>query len=431
MVRETLIATIPSPTLLALHARAADLLSADPEAVAWHAEAIGDRQRAARGWLQAAERALARFAASDAVSLAGRAAAIAGELDDDELLGRALVVRGRAHEAEARYGMALEDHTAAERAARRAGDRRLQMVVLRELAGDVPVALGHPPADGEPLLRRCLQLAESLGDRGIEADVLGRLTVLRSSSLDFAEARRWRAARSLGARRPTTPRAHAHGLDAVKTAAAYLGLAPSWRRSCEELEPLLRRLGDLWMLQWAVFESCVVPLAAGDDGAALDRIEAALRDLPAQRLHPLRAVLRRPPGLGAPAGRADGRRPAGGSPRRGPGRGAPAHLVVDDRGRAVRAARCSRSANGRTGRRPNWPGRGRRGRAGRRDVPAPLPRSAGRGTGDPAVLARADALLRGIRVPEGCAWLLGADAYLGVARAWRRARRSAAGRRRS
>ncbi len=42
-------------------------------------------------------------------------------------------------------------------------------------------------------------------------------------------------------------------------------------------------------------------------------------------------------------------------------------------------------------------------------------------TGDPAVLARADELLRAIRVPEGCAWLLGADAYLGVARAWRRA----------
>jgi hypothetical protein len=26
-----------------------------------------------------------------------------------------------------------------------------------------------------------------------------------------------------------------------------------------------------------------------------------------------------------------------------------------------------------------------------------------------------------VRVPPGCSWLLGADAYLGVARAWRRA----------
>jgi hypothetical protein len=44
-------------------------------------------------------------------------------------------------------------------------------------------------------------------------------------------------------------------------------------------------------------------------------------------------------------------------------------------------------------------------------------------TGDPAVLRRADELLQSIRAPERHAWLLGADAYLGVARAWRRAGR--------
>jgi hypothetical protein len=45
-------------------------------------------------------------------------------------------------------------------------------------------------------------------------------------------------------------------------------------------------------------------------------------------------------------------------------------------------------------------------------------------TGDRAVLDRADALLRSIRVPDGCAWLLGADAYLSIARAWRAAGRA-------
>ena len=55
VVREALLAATPSPTRLAWHARAADLLSADPEAVARHAEAIGDRSRAARAWLHAAE----------------------------------------------------------------------------------------------------------------------------------------------------------------------------------------------------------------------------------------------------------------------------------------------------------------------------------------------------------------------------------------
>ena len=67
------------------HARAADLLSADPEAVATHAEAVGDRPRAARGWLQAAERALARFVASDAISWPPGPPPSPVELDDDEL----------------------------------------------------------------------------------------------------------------------------------------------------------------------------------------------------------------------------------------------------------------------------------------------------------------------------------------------------------
>jgi hypothetical protein len=39
-------------------------------------------------------------------------------------------------------------------------------------------------------------------------------------------------------------------------------------------------------------------------------------------------------------------------------------------------------------------------------------------TGDPAVLAEADALLRGIDAPPGAAWLTGFDVYIAVARAW-------------
>ena len=39
-------------------------------------------------------------------------------------------------------------------------------------------------------------------------------------------------------------------------------------------------------------------------------------------------------------------------------------------------------------------------------------------TGSLEALAAADAALQTITAPAGCAWLLGADAYLGVARAW-------------
>ncbi len=420
VVRETLLATTPSPTRLAWHARAADLLTADPEAVAAHAEAIGDRSRAGRAWLHAAERALARFVASDALILASRAVGVATELGDDELRGRALVVRGRAHDAATHFAAALDDFTAAREAARRAGDRRLRMTVLRELSGDVPVALGQPPADCEPTLRECLGLAADLGDRAMEADVLGRLTVLRCSQLDFADARRL-ADRALAAGRAADDdRALAHGLDAVKTACAYVGRVAELAAAVEELEPLLHRLGDLWMLQWAVFESAVVPLAAGDDVAALERIDAAL------------AVCRRS-GYSAYepffvahagwvhrlAGRIDvaldeGRRAAeladrhrhtwwsttaaalyagtllaAGDPETAAAVLRPAVRVADVPGAEAYLLRCL----------------------------APLAEA----TGDLAVLERADALLGAIRAPEGTAWLLGADAYLCVARAWRRA----------
>ncbi|MCW2700144.1 MAG: transcriptional regulator, putative ATPase, winged helix family [Blastococcus sp.] len=419
VVRDALLVATPSPTRLAWHARAADLLSADPEAVARHAEAVGDTARAGRAWLNAGERALARFAASDAILLAGRALALATDLGDDELRGRALVVRGRANDAAAHFAAAFDDFTAARAAARRAGDRRLQMVVLRQLAGDVPVALGRPPADCEPFLDDCRGLAESLGDRVMEADVLDRLTVLRCSQLNFTDAREL-AQRSLAAGRAADDEhAVALGFDAVKTAAAYLGLVRELEPVVEELEPRLRRLGDLLMLQWTVFESAFVPLAAGDDGQALARIDSALRvsrrsgytyepffvahlgwvHRLAGRLDDARREGRRAMDLAALHGHTwwsttaaslyAGTLLACGEPAAAADVLRPAQRVADVPGAEAYLLRCL----------------------------GPLAEA----TGDPAVLHRADALLQRIRAPEGCAWLLGADAYLGVARAWRRA----------
>ena len=147
--------TTPSPTRLAWHTRAADLLSADPEAVA---PARGGHRRPAARSPCLAERGGARrwpgsWPATRSCSPPGRPRWPC-ELEDGELAGRALVVRGRADDAAAHFAAAWHDFTAARAAARRAGDRRLEMTVLRELAGDVPVALGRPPADCEPMLAR-------------------------------------------------------------------------------------------------------------------------------------------------------------------------------------------------------------------------------------------------------------------------------------
>jgi DNA-binding SARP family transcriptional activator len=276
VLREVVYATTPEPTRLAHHARAVDLLADRPEQVAEHATAIEDWLRAARAWLLAAEQALERFAAADAATLAGSALDAARRSGSAELIARALLIRGRARYAVADYAGSWTDLGAAVEAARDAGDRRLEMAALREQSHDPHVALGRPAAETEGPLRECLRIAESIGDRMSEADVLGRLAILAANRLDFVRAleladRALRVGRSVGAGRGLV-----FGLDAVKTANAYLGEASTLSEIVAELEPLERAEGDLMLLQWTVFESFVVPLAAGDFAAALARIEAAL-----------------------------------------------------------------------------------------------------------------------------------------------------------
>jgi DNA-binding SARP family transcriptional activator len=95
LIREILYATTPEPTRLAYHRRAADLLTGQPEALARHAAAAEDWPRAARAWLLAAEDAMRRYAASDAITLSTQAFDAAGRGGDAEVRARALVVRAR------------------------------------------------------------------------------------------------------------------------------------------------------------------------------------------------------------------------------------------------------------------------------------------------------------------------------------------------
>jgi len=109
LIREVLYESTPEPTRLAWHRQAADLAGDNHEAMAHHADAAGDPERAARAWLLAAEAASARFAASDAVGLASRAADAAAASGSPDVLGRALLVRARSQEARGRYAEALAD----------------------------------------------------------------------------------------------------------------------------------------------------------------------------------------------------------------------------------------------------------------------------------------------------------------------------------
>ena len=65
-------------------------------------------------------------------------------------------------------------------------------------------------------------------------------------------------------------------LDGLKTAAAYSGNIEVLQPVLYELEPILRRQGLIWHLQWTVFESSFILLARAQWQAASDRIESAL-----------------------------------------------------------------------------------------------------------------------------------------------------------
>lgn len=418
LVREVLYTTMPPPTRLAYHLRAADVLTDRPEAVAGHAAAVEDWPRASRAWLLTGEQALSRGAARDAADLLSRAVECAShDAALGEVRARALLQRARAHAALTAYDAAYADAKATVVLARQVGDRRLEALALREVGGDVPTAMGLSVAECVDRLEEALAIATSLGDRELQADVHAWLAILASNDLRFARAlssgeRAVAAARSSG-----NETALAKALDGWKTPLAYLGEIDQLAQVIAELEPLLRRQRDLFRLHWVVFESSFLPLAGGEWDTAAGLMHEAL-------------AVQRDSGYTAYAG------------------WHVAHLAWIERirGRLDRALELGRDALARCDQAPHvWCAatagallgstqleagdrRGaietlERARLGAEQdgaeafllrVVAPLALA----TGSTQVLDEADALLAGITAPAGAAFLLGDWCYLAVARAW-------------
>jgi tetratricopeptide (TPR) repeat protein len=275
LIQEVLYESIPRPTRIARHRRAATLLADSPEAMAAHAEAAGDPAAAADGYLAAADRAAARFAIDDARALIDRALAAAVVVDEPHLLIRIRLARGMIREFAVDYDDAHAEYTEAIRLAHVVGDRRAELRSLRALGGDLTVGRGGRTKDCVPYLKEALAIAEELGDAVETADVLCRLTVVASNRLRFEEAYA-DAERALRIGRTHGNDALIHGLDAMKNAAAYAGDIATLKDILPEAEVLARRPGAPWyLLQWVVFESAFVPLAAGDWDRAVTKIHEA------------------------------------------------------------------------------------------------------------------------------------------------------------
>ena len=417
LIREALYATTPEPARLAYHQRAADRLTSQPESLARHAAACGDWLRAARALLSAADEAFRRFAVTDSAALATQALEAAERAGDLEVGARARVIRGRAHEGVAAVSAALADFSAGAAAARAAGDQRLEMLALRQLGGDVPVAHGMPTGYCESHLARGLRLAELLGDQAAAADLLARLAIIATNTLRFDRALDYGQRAVAAGRTAGDDQALAAGLDGLKTAHAYLGHAGALAGVLDELEPLLRRQGDLFRLQHAVFESAFVPLAAGDWDQAIAAIQAAIQ-INRRSGYPHWAAsyvaqlgwLARLRGRDGDAVSLGHRAVRLSEANDHPWGGALACatlgatlLAGGNRTEAIELFERGHATAGQEG-----------AEAYRLHCLAPLAEA----TGSPDVLAEASRLLAGATLPDGDAWVLGYEAYLSVARAW-------------
>ena len=415
LIREVLYATTPEPTRLAYHRRAADLLTGQPEALARHAAAAEDWPRAARAWLLAAQDALQRYAASDAITLSTQALEAAERGGDAEVRARTLVARARAREAAGANDAALADLTEGLAAARAAGDRRLEMLALRYLGGDFAATRGLPAATS--YLETGLRIAMSLGDRASEADLLARLTVLAEIRLRLDAALEYGRRAVVAGRASADERALALGLDGLKSACLHVGDAVGLAAVLAELTPLLVRLGDQARLQWAEFDSAFVFIAAADWDQAAAAMRTAIEVNRRGGYPSWTAIYTMHLGwLARLRGRDDealtlGRQAlelteqhehlwaeAAGCAMLGT-----TLQLTGDRAGAIELLERGLAAAEAGG-----------GEANLLRCAAPLAEA----TGSPAVLADADRLLEQASIPAGGAWVYGEDAYLSLARAW-------------
>jgi DNA-binding SARP family transcriptional activator/tetratricopeptide (TPR) repeat protein len=416
LVQEVVYDALPAPSRIAYHRAAADLLAAHPEAMARHAEAIGDWPRASRAWLLAGEEAMRRCAAGDAVELVAQAAAAADRAAAPELRSRALLVRASAHEAQMDYRSALADLDDSLAVARRTGDRRLEMAALRARGGDVPVALHHPATDWGAYIETGLEIATELGDRKAVADFSGRLAVLHSSRLRFDEALRYAERAVAAGRASRDDRALAVGLDGLKAVHSYLGDVEPLRVVLDELDPLLRRIDDMWLLQWCVFESSYLAFADGDVETARQRIDSSI-EVNARSGYPAYAsyFLAHRGWLARLAGDLDAALADGSRATEQAGTVEhPWWLAAASGLQAATLLAAGRPDEAAAVADRGW--QSVRGHAAEAYVLlslAPLAEA----TGDGSLLAEAAGMLSAVVAPPGRAWVLGADAYLCVARA--------------
>ena len=258
-----------------------------------------------------------------------------------------------------------------------------------------------------------------------EARFRARLAVLATHGLAFGEALDEGARAVLAGRAAADEETLVVGLDGLKTAYAYLGHVVELAAVIEEMEPLVRRRDDRWYLPWTIFEGTFGAIAAGRWDVVRGGIDEAV-GMSARSGYPGHAtwfvahlgwVARLQGDLDEAV--EHGRRAVELS-------GRAAHSWWSPTARAVLATSLLEVGEVNEARALAGDAVAAAGpdavAACRVRCLAPLAEAEARidaGADAPPSLREADRLLAAATAPPGSAWLLGADAYLCVARAWR------------
>jgi len=244
--------------------------------LAFHFSAAGDVRKAYEYHSQAADTAALVYAVEPALAHYTAAIDTGPKLGLDparEPAFRSLLLqRGRMRWRTGDVSGAGQDLELVLDAAQRAGDRASELETLNELGimslrSDLSVAAASHEA--------ALEIARELGDTAAETSALDRLSVISSHLLQLDRALEL-GERALELARGTGDEiVVGRAIDSIKLAAWQLGDLRRLEALTAELEPLWRKRGDLWYLQWTLLESAFVPIGAARWEEADERLAAA------------------------------------------------------------------------------------------------------------------------------------------------------------
>jgi tetratricopeptide (TPR) repeat protein len=169
---------------------------------------------------------------------------------------------------------AHNDFEAALEGAQAAGNRADEVQALNELgfllagAADYRVAM--------PLFEAALPITAALDDKASQVSILSRMSIVYTNRLQFAQALEHGYHALALAHELEDKRALALAMDSLQVATAMIGDFATIDEVAPQLVAIHRYHGDLWYLQFALYQWCYVPIGAEQWDDAIARLEEAL-----------------------------------------------------------------------------------------------------------------------------------------------------------